>query len=199
MRAKAFEPFFTTKGPGLGSGLGLSQVYGVARQSGGSARLHSTPEQGTSVSVFLPRTLSDVVADRRGNRDAAETITQGARLLLVDDDEAVRATTTLILEAIGYVVHEAAAADVALERIVGGLQFDLLLTDVAMPGTNGAELAERVRQLRPELPIIFISGYADPDAVAGHHRLQPLVRKPFRVADLAAEIEAALAERRRAA
>ena len=199
VRAKAFEPFFTTKGPGLGSGLGLSQVYGVARQSGGSARLHSTPEQGTSVSVFLPRTLSDVVADRRGNRDAAETITQGARLLLVDDDEAVRATTTLILEAIGYVVHEAAAADVALERIVGGLQFDLLLTDVAMPGTNGAELAERVRQLRPELPIIFISGYADPDAVAGHHRLQPLVRKPFRVADLAAEIEAALAERRRAA
>jgi signal transduction histidine kinase len=178
--AHAFEPFFTTKDPSLGSGLGLSQVYGVARQSGGSAVIESEVGVGTTVSVLLPRTSAEV-----------GPISVGARILLVDDDDAVRTTTALILEAAGYVIEQADGAPAALGLIDGGMVFDLLLTDVAMPVMNGAELADRVRGLRPGVPIVFISGYADPNAIAGRE-MTPLVRKPFRVLDLTAEIEAGL-------
>ena len=188
--AHAFEPFYTTKDPSLGSGLGLSQVYGVARQSGGGALIESARGQGTTVTVLLPRASAAPEAEPR--RDGAG-FTLGARVLLVDDDDAVRTTTALILEAAGYIILQAGGAPAALEMINAGVPFDLLLTDVAMPVTNGAELADQVRVLRPAVPIVFISGYADPNAIAGRESLQPLVRKPFRVLDLTAEIEAALA------
>ncbi len=196
--AKAFEPFFTTKAPGQGSGLGLSQVYGLARQSGGGVRIDSAPGHGTSVHVYLPRAQSELEGAVHGSRLAAPKVTAGARILLVDDDEAVRVTTAMILESLGYVIETAVGGAAALARLAAPLDtpgFDLLLTDVAMPGMNGPELADRVRALFPTLPIVFFSGYADPDAIAGRQILQRMVRKPFRAIDLAAQIEAALAER----
>ncbi len=193
--AKAFEPFFTTKAPGQGSGLGLSQVYGLARQSGGGVRIDSAPGRGTSVSVFLPRAASETGTSDPGTRLAAPKVTEGARILLVDDDEAVRVTTAMILESLGYIIETAVGGVPALSRLGETQEFDLLLTDVAMPGMNGPELADRVRARFPNLPIVFFSGYADPDAIAGRQILQRMVRKPFRAIDLAAQIEAALAER----
>ena len=120
-------------------------------------------------------------------------------MLLVDDDEAVRSTTGMILETMGYSVVEAESGREALERLTGDDAIDLLLTDVAMPGMNGPELARQVRVLRPVMPIVFFSGYADPDAVAGNAIRQRMVRKPFRAAELVAQIEAALAEQRASA
>ncbi len=195
VKAHAFEPFFTTKGPSQGSGLGLSQVYGVARQSGGCALIESEPGHGSIVSVLLPRASAE---PGDGPRLDGAGLTVGARVLLVDDDEAVRTTTALILEAAGYVIFQADGAPTALAMIREGTPLDLLLTDVAMPETNGAELADQVRALLPGLPIVFISGYADPNAIAGRD-MQPLVRKPFRVLDLTAQIETALREGSRAA
>jgi len=195
--AKAFEPFFTTKAPGQGSGLGLSQVYGLARQSGGGVRIDSAPGRGTSVSVYLPRADTELAGTEHGSRLAAPKVSTGARILLVDDDEAVRVTTAMILESLGYVIETAVGGIPALARLgaqPGNPGFDLLLTDVAMPGMNGPELADRVRAQFPDLPIVFFSGYADPDAIAGRQILQRMVRKPFRAIDLAAQIEAALAE-----
>jgi signal transduction histidine kinase/ActR/RegA family two-component response regulator len=195
VRAKAFEPFFTTKCPGEGSGMGLSQVYGFARQSGGGARIESAPGHGTTVSVFLPRAMEDTRPARPAGGASGGAITRGAQLLLVDDDEAVRATTTLVLDAIGYRILEASSAAAAIALVEQTPDIDVVLTDVAMPGMNGAELAGRLRRLRPDLPVVFVSGYADPAAVAGHPELRPLVRKPFRATDLAAAIEEALSER----
>jgi signal transduction histidine kinase/ActR/RegA family two-component response regulator len=196
--AKAFEPFFTTKAPGQGSGLGLSQVYGLARQSGGAARIDSAPGRGTCVSVFLPRAANNADGAGRGARPAVPRVSTGARILLVDDDEAVRITTAMILESLGYVIETAIGGVPALDRLgdpPAAPCCDLLLTDVAMPGMNGPELADRVRARFPDLPIVFFSGYADPAAIAGRQILQRMVRKPFRAIDLAAQIEAALAER----
>jgi signal transduction histidine kinase/CheY-like chemotaxis protein len=198
VKAKAFEPFFTTKGPGEGSGLGLSQVFGVARQSGGGVRLESKVGMGTSVSVLLPRAMSQPVETSAGIT-AFPAPPEHSTVLLVDDDEAVRSTTGMILETMGYGVVEAKSGCEALERLTGDDAIDLLLTDVAMPGMNGPELARQVRVLRPVMPIVFFSGYADPDSVAGDAIRQRMVRKPFRAAELAAQIEAALAEHRASA
>ncbi len=200
VRAKAFEPFFTTKGPGMGSGLGLSQVYGVARQSGGSARITSEDGKGTTVTVYLPRVDANLSAGPTGSAPPTTTITQGARVLLVDDDRDVRATTALILEAIGYSIVEADSGTEALRLIdEQGIMFDLLLTDVVMPEMNGADLASEVRSRLPAIPIIFISGYADPAALAGRQTLHPLIRKPFRATDLAQAIELSLSDARQIA
>jgi signal transduction histidine kinase/CheY-like chemotaxis protein len=198
VKAKAFEPFFTTKAPGEGSGLGLSQVFGVARQSGGGVRLESKPGIGTSVSVLLPRAMSQP-DETSTDVTAFPAQPEHSTVLLVDDDEAVRSTTGMILETMGYSVVEAESGREALQRLTGDDAIDLLLTDVAMPGMNGPELARQVRVLRPIMPIVFFSGYADPDAVAGDAIRQRMVRKPFRAAELAAQIEAALAEHRASA
>jgi signal transduction histidine kinase/ActR/RegA family two-component response regulator len=198
VKAKAFEPFFTTKGPGEGSGLGLSQVFGVARQSGGGVRLESKPGIGTSVSVLLPRAMNQP-DETSADVTVFPAQPEHSTVLLVDDDEAVRLTTGMILETMGYSVVEAESGREALERLTGDDAIDLLLTDVAMPGMNGPELARQVRVLRPVMPIVFFSGYADPDAVAGNAIRQRMVRKPFRAAELVAQIEAALAEQRASA
>jgi signal transduction histidine kinase/ActR/RegA family two-component response regulator len=198
VQAKAFEPFFTTKGPGRGSGLGLSQVFGLARQSGGGAQIESTLGVGTSVRVYLPRATEQEAA---GPALTRRTVVPGSAstVLLVDDDEAVRSTTGMILETMGYKVLENESGSTALATLEGESNVDILLTDVAMPGMNGPELARRVRQMRPTMPIVFFSGYADPEAVAGDTIRQRIVRKPFRATELAAQIEAALAEQREGA
>ncbi len=195
VQAKAFEPFFTTKGPGAGSGLGLSQVFGTARQSGGDVQIDSTLGKGTSVSVFLPR------AAALARQPAAPPSPTAARsshavVLIVDDDEAVRATTADVLTGLGYAVLQAAEGHAALALLDGDCTVDVLLTDVVMPGMNGPELARLARKSRPQLPIVFISGYADPEGIDGEVRLGRLVRKPFRTSDLHEQIEEALEEAR---
>jgi CheY-like chemotaxis protein len=147
------------------------------------------------VRVFLPRaTVGAGEAEQPATQPPATTGT--ATILLVDDDEAVRATTGLILESMGYRVREAESGETALTLLHAMPAIDLLLTDVAMPGMSGPELARRVRESHPDLPVVFFSGYADPEAVAGDIIRQRIVRKPFRAAELAAQIEATLAEAR---
>jgi signal transduction histidine kinase len=194
--ARAFEPFFTTKGPGSGSGLGLSQVFGTARQSGGDVHIDTEVGQGTSVSVFLPRAMI-AVEQPVGPLTVGDGSRRGASVLVVDDDEAVRTTTADLLTGLGYAVQQAANGPFALEILSRDTTIDALVTDVVMPGMSGPELARRVVSLRPRLPIIFISGYANPEGLAGES-LSRLVRKPFRVAELQEQIEEAIDQARTA-
>ncbi len=182
--AKAFEPFFTTKGPGRGSGLGLAQVHGFAKQSGGGVRIETRPGEGTSVEVYLPRAPAGQAAIVASKVFAAESEAAGpeARILLVDDDSAVREVTSTILEGLGYVVIEAGSGGAALE-ILEAQRVDLLLADYAMPGMNGMETALAALQIAPDLPVLFVTGYADLAALreVGEHRI---VQKPFREDEL---------------
>jgi signal transduction histidine kinase/CheY-like chemotaxis protein len=190
--ARAFEPFFTTKSPGSGSGLGLSQVYGTARQLGGGVRIDSAPGLGTSVTIYLPR--SSVIAEPpQIQSDIPSVASQGA-VLVVDDDPAVRTTTVEVLRDLGYDLREAGSGEEALDLLRRDSQIEVLLTDVVMPGMNGAELARLAADVRPRLTILFMSGYADPEEITGVLRRHRLVRKPFLPAHLATQIEAALAE-----
>ncbi|HVY17678.1 MAG TPA: ATP-binding protein [Rhodopila sp.] len=194
--AHVFEPFFTTKAPGAGSGLGLSQVFGTARQSGGAVKIESDVGQGTVVTVDLPRALVEpagaaVVDAVGGLRGSTGTI------LLVDDDDAVRAVAATMLADLGYTVREAGSGESALAMLERDGAIDVLMTDLVMPGMNGSQLAAAARERRPDLPVLFVSGYADPldEAWSLNH---PLIRKPFGAADLHRAVEAALAERREA-
>jgi CheY-like chemotaxis protein len=193
--ARAFEPFFTTKAPGTNSGLGLSQVYGTARQSGGGVRIDSTPGVGTSVTIYLPcaSTMAEPppVPPPRARSGAAH-----AAVLLVDDDPAVRTTVAAVLDDLGYDVRQAGGGAEALDLLHRDDRIEVLLTDVVMPAMNGAELARVALGLRPRLTILFMSGYADPEEITGALRRHRLVRKPFLPADMATQIEAALAESR---
>jgi len=157
---RVFEPFFTTKEVGQGTGLGLSIVYGFAEQSGGFAEINSTPGNGTTVSLFLPR------AQQTESRTAAPTSTKQPKgnetILLVEDDDLVREATGTMLRGLGYEVVEAENGPRALEILDGGVDLDLLFTDVVMPGgISGTMLAEQARQRRPELRVIVTSGYSD--------------------------------------
>ncbi|HYZ42022.1 MAG TPA: ATP-binding protein, partial [Stellaceae bacterium] len=196
VQAKAFEPFFTTKPPGSGSGLGLSQVFGTARQSGGDVQIESASGKGTTVSVFLPRAAAGVERPPSRPAEPSGPETSHAVVLAVDDDEAVRTTTADILQGLGYSELQAASGEAALDLLHQDGMIDVLLTDVVMTGMSGPELARRARRWQPRLPIVFISGYADPAGIADDVLLYPLVRKPFRPADLRRQIEAVLAELR---
>jgi CheY-like chemotaxis protein len=190
--ARAFEPFFTTKAPGSGSGLGLSQVYGTARQSGGGVRIDSAPGVGTSVTIYLPR--ASTLAEPPPPVSRVPSGVGHGTVLLVDDDPAVRETTAAVLHDLGYDVREAGGGDDALDLLRRDNRIDVLLTDVVMPGMNGAELARLALGVRPMLAILFMSGYAAPEEITGALRRHRLVRKPFLPADLATQIEAVLAE-----
>ena len=156
--AKAFEPFFTTKAVGKGSGLGLSQVFGLAKQSGGGVRIDTRPGEGTSVKVYLPR--SQAASGPRAAKRARPARVEGRPVvLLVDDDSAVREITAGMLDELGYAVVEAGSGGAALETLQGRPDVDLMLLDFAMPGMNGAEVAREARSRRPQLPIIFVTGY----------------------------------------
>ncbi|THD67086.1 response regulator, partial [Phenylobacterium sp.] len=189
--AKVFEPFFTTKAVGKGSGLGLSQVFGVAKQSGGGVKIDSTPGRGTSVRVFLPRAAMAVLPTTVA--PAAETMPPSADLsvLLVDDDSAVREVTAGILHDLGYSVVEAGSGGAALDVLDRQSKIDLLLVDFAMPGMNGAEVAREAHARRPDLPVLFVTGYADTDALASAGD-DGILRKPFVEEDLAAKLRSVL-------
>ncbi len=216
---RAFDPYFTTKAPGDGSGLGLSQVYGIVRQAGGQVRIDSVQNQGTTVEVHLPcqapATQPEIphtgmshtgmppagmppAGIRPAGIHPAGAMVQPPRgtLLVVDDDHAVRATTAMLLRRAGYNVTEADGGETALAILAHDGSIELMLSDVVMPTMNGTEVARRAATLRPNLPVLFVSGYADPQAIAGAIPASRLVRKPFRPADLIRMIERTLTEAR---
>lgn len=201
---RAFEPYFTAKPPGTGpgtgsgtgSGMGLSQVSSVARQSGGEARIQSVLGHGTTVEVYLPCEIQAAPEAPPAKPIAANPNPNRATLLVVDDDHAVRTTTAMLLRRSGYTVTEADSGETALAILAHDGSIELLLSDVVMPTMNGTELARQAAAMRPDLPILFVSGYADPQAIAGMIPLSRLVRKPFRPAELIGLIEQTLAESR---
>ena len=172
---KVFDPFFTTKEPGEGTGLGLSQVYGFAHQSGGAVSLDSVPGRGTTITIRLPRSHTPMPAARTDD-NASDSAPVSGRILLVEDNPQVADVTAQMLTAMGFQVEATDRARKALERLDAGTAgIDLLLTDVIMPdGLNGVDLATLIRARFPALPIILTSGYNDVAAGAAF----PVLRKP---------------------
>ena len=193
VRAKVFEPFFTTKEIGKGSGLGLSQVLGFAKQSGGGVCINTRPGKGTSVHIYLPRAKSKEVLVEPSKSDRTDNRATLATILLVDDDDGVREVTAAILKDIGHSVIEAGSGGAALDALSRNENLDLALIDFAMPGMNGAELARHIQSKRPRLPILFITGFADRAGLAGVSESH-IVNKPFAPEDLASKVQGALAE-----
>ena len=194
VRARVFEPFFTTKEVGKGSGLGLSQVLGFAKQSNGGVRIDTTEGEGTSIRIFLPR--SDLAEERpdTGAEDFGDDPDLPARILVVDDDDAVRQVVADMLRELRYDVLESGSAGAAFDVLESKEPVDLLLLDFAMPGMSGAEVARRVRRRYPRLPILFVTGYADRTLLNGIDEAQTL-GKPFQLHDLAGKIAQALNRR----
>jgi CheY-like chemotaxis protein len=191
VRQKVFEPFFTTKEIGKGSGLGLSQVLGFAKQSGGGVRIESAEGKGTWVHIYLPRASGVPQPVRVDGKRSLPSVRTGASILLVDDDGAVRDVTAAMLREIGYRVEEANSGEAALD-LIGRERFDLAVIDYAMPGMSGAELAGTVRDERPNLPVLFVTGFAERGALSGISDRQ-IVSKPFLTGELAEKVQLALA------
>jgi CheY-like chemotaxis protein len=194
VRRNAFEPFFTTKPPGQGSGLGLSQVYGVASQSGGSVQIDSAPGQGTTVSVLFPRAAPEADHDGISGLERAalaerlpEDVVRQRTVLVVDDEADYRDTIEGLLASSGFATVMAENAEAALRLIDGGLDFHLLLVDVALPGMNGVELTRKVRESRPSVPVIFLAG--DDEWISGERWV---LMKPFLSRTLTDTVRAAL-------
>jgi len=186
--ARAFEPFFTTKDTGRGSGLGLSMVYGFAKQSRGHVKIYSEVGQGTTVKLYLPRAAGD--ADRPAETVAGAVEGGRERILLVEDDGMVRDHVAAQLRALGYRVVSVGDGAAALRSLQNDGPFDLLFTDVVMPGMNGRQLADAARLLLPDLPVLFTSGYTE-NALHSQGRLDPgvhLLHKPYRRTELAAKL-----------
>jgi len=195
--ARATEPFFSTKPLGKGTGLGLAQVYGIARQSGGTLRIESKEGEGTIVRLLLPHVAGDILADGVGAEAAApeaqSEAAASAHILVVDDDADVRAFLADILCSLGHRVDMLDCSDAALEALAAGVP-DLLLLDFAMPGMNGAELAREARLLHPKLPIVFVTGFAESDQLeAALGSDVPVLKKPFGVEELTQVIAGHLA------
>jgi PAS domain S-box-containing protein len=189
--ARVFEPFFTTKPLGQGTGLGLSQVYGFVRQSNGIVQIDSTPNEGTTVRLCLPRHDGAEVPVDQMPPPAPDQAQAGETVLLVDDEDGVREPACEHLRELGYKVLEAPDGPTAL-RIVGDMnRLDLLVTDVGLPnGMNGRQVAESVRQRWPGLPVLFITGYAGTALAPGTE----VVRKPFDLDSFARRIQSMLAQ-----
>jgi PAS domain S-box-containing protein len=189
--SKAFEPFFTTKEPGQGTGLGLSQVYGFVKQSGGHIKIYSELDQGTTIKMYFPRLMSSV-DEAADNQEALIPEGEGAEtILVVEDDTDVRTYIAEALRGLKYRVLTANAAQAALHLLIDDAKrVDLLLTDVVMPGLNGRELARRAQALRPNLPVLFMTGYSR-NAVVHHGRLDEgvdFIQKPVSRVQLAGRI-----------
>jgi len=190
--SKVFDPFFTTKSVGKGTGLGLSQVYGIARQSGGTTRIESTVGKGTTIEIWLPLVHGEHT--RRIVDGPAETVMRGRheKVLVIDDDPDVRRFIVQCLETLDYEVTQADHGEAGLARLDTDMP-SLLIVDFAMPGLNGAAVAAEARRRRPGLPIILVTGYADTKAVERVVGADSILRKPFKVEDLANSMRRALA------
>jgi two-component system, cell cycle sensor histidine kinase and response regulator CckA len=189
-----FEPFFTTKGIGQGTGLGLATVYGIVKQNEGFINVTSAPGKGTHIKIYLPRHAGEPAESQVKTHKG---ILQGGKevILMVEDEEAILELNKEVLERLGYVVLDATRPDEALQkvRLYEG-DIDLIITDVVLPGMNGNELAERVREIRPEIKILFMSGYTA-DVIAKRGVLEEgfhFIQKPFPLQDLASKVRAVL-------
>jgi two-component system NtrC family sensor kinase len=190
---RAFEPFFTTKPPGHGTGLGLSQVYGFVKQSGGHVKIYSEVGDGTTIKIYLRRFVGHSIAQEeiRSEKDLGRS---GECILVVEDDADVRAYVTETLGSLGYDVLEAGGGEHALRLMDEYKSIGLLLTDVVMPGMNGRKLAEQARQRKPELKVLFMTGYSR-NAIVHQGRLDPgvdLIQKPLTSEHLAATVRRVL-------
>ena len=183
-----FEPFFTTKDVGKGSGLGLSMVYGFAKQSGGTATISSVPGQGTEVKLYLPRSAEALQAPRAAPASEQVPTARGEKILVVEDDTEMRSLAADLLSGLGYEVAVAGTAEAALEKMHQTASIDLLLTDVVLPGgMNGPDLAAKVHRQRPAVKRLFMTGHADD---AFENRPEPreplqILHKPFKMTELA--------------
>jgi CheY-like chemotaxis protein len=194
VRNRAFEPFFTTKDAGQGTGLGLSQVYGFVKQSGGHVNIYSELGEGTTVRIYLPRRSSHV-ADEEIAPPQAISNASGECVLLVEDDDDVREYLTQTLRGSGFNVIAAANGEKALEAMDSHKdKIHLLLTDVVMPGMNGRKVAEAGAIIRPDMKVLFMTGYSR-NAIVHHGRLDAgveLVQKPVTGDHLATKIRSML-------
>ncbi|MBS0297084.1 MAG: response regulator [Proteobacteria bacterium] len=188
--SRVFEPFFTTKEVGRGTGLGLSMVYGFVKQSGGHVSIYSEPGHGTTVRLYFPRYRGDALTREGEAERLAPQGSEGEVVLVVEDNDDVRAYSVMILKELGYRVVEAAQADAALAILKSDQQVDLLFTDVVLPGASGRVLADQAVELRPGLKVLFTTGYSR-NAIVHHGRLDPgvqLVSKPFTFEQLASRV-----------
>ena len=192
VRAKVFEPFFTTKEIGKGSGLGLSQVLGFAKQSGGGVRIQSRLGEGTSVHIYLPKAEATAVkaVPEATAKPSTETF-RGAAILLVDDDNEVREVTRAMLHDQGHRVLEAGSGGAALDILEREPGVELLILDFAMPGMNGAEVARLAHAQWPHLPVLFVTGFVDRGGLAGVDE-DHIIAKPFSPDELAEKVRLAL-------
>jgi CheY-like chemotaxis protein len=196
--ARAFEPYFTTRPAGLGSGLGLSQVYGFASQSGGGAMIESAPGEGTAIRLFLPRANAAPAASGEASAQPESSPGSG-RILLVEDDRKVAEATQELLKNMGFDTRWAGDGAAALAVLESDPKLELVLSDVVMPGgLSGLDLARRLRDRRPELPVILATGYSASasEVVAGGF---VLIEKPYRRDVLVASLRSALEGRRQTA
>ncbi len=191
--AKAMEPFFTTKPQGKGTGLGLAMVYGTMKAHEGTFDLHSQPGKGTEAILRFPHSRVEGPAPQPAAIPAVvETPQAGLRVLLVDDDELIRESVTPMLEILGHEVTAAPGGPQALDFLEAGLEVDLVILDMNMPGMSGAEVLPRILGLRPEMPVLMATGYSD-------HEIAPLlkgrpsvssIRKPFSLKEIQSKIAA---------
>jgi CheY-like chemotaxis protein len=182
--SRAMEPFFSTKGIGKGTGLGLAMVHGLAVQSNGALRLRSKPGAGTTAEVWLPASTIPVQPVEPQRMVVAEA--GPATILVVDDDALIAMSTAAMLEDLGHAAIEVNSGEKALKILSGSTRIDLVLTDYAMPGMNGADLAMRIRKSHPDLPVLLATGYADlPDGLSID---LPRLGKPYNQSQLAGHI-----------
>jgi PAS domain S-box-containing protein len=191
VQEKAFDPFFTTKPIGVGTGLGLSMIYGFARQSGGAVSIYSEPGQGSMVCIYLPRHWGEAESAEQPEEPAQTPRGDGETVLVIDDEPTVRMLISEVLADLGYAAIEAEDGAAGLHVLGSGARVDLLVTDVGLPGgLNGRQVADAARAARPDLKVLFITGYAE-NAVLSHGHLDPgmhVLTKPFAMDALATRI-----------
>jgi len=188
---RIFEPFFTTKPTGQGTGLGLSMIHGFVRQSGGQIRVYSEPGMGTTMCLYLPRYHGGAVESEPVVLSSSSASGHGETVLIIDDEASVRSLVAEVLREQGYATVEAGDGPSGLRMLDSERRIDLLVTDVGLPGgLNGRQVADAARMRRPDLKVLFITGYAE-NAAVGNGLLEPgmeVMTKPFLMTDLAAKV-----------